>query len=198
MEKFLKEVKEYLIIIVIAFVASIILNTFVFSISTVRESSMEPTLIGGDTVIVSRMAYWFKEPEVGDIIVLLEGNDYNMGPWARMTRLVNDVINKFKGIENRDRLVKRIIGMPGDEIDIKDGLVYVNGQVIDAEYIDVPTDGRTYLSYPVVVPQDQVFVLGDNRPVSRDGRSFGFVDMENIEGKITFRFFPFGKIGFMY
>ncbi|MDA3846076.1 MAG: signal peptidase I, partial [Vallitaleaceae bacterium] len=63
---------------------------------------------------------------------------------------------------------------------------------------NVTTEGRQYLDYPVTVPEDQVFVLGDHREVSRDSRSFGFVNIQNIEGKVILRIFPFSKFGGMY
>jgi len=198
MNKILKEVREYAIIIAIAFIVAIVLNTLFFSISNVKETSMEPTLVEGDTVIVGKLAYKFGKPDRGDIVVLISGNDTDMGYFAQVGRLLTDVFNKFRGIENPNRLVKRVIGLPGDTINIVDGTVYVNDIIMDGDYIDittVTTDGRNLLNYPIVVPEGQVFVLGDHREVSKDSRSFGFVDIENIEGKVDFRIFPFNKFG---
>jgi signal peptidase I len=86
--------------------------------------------------------------------VVLYGNDLKMDYFSQVGRLVTDVVNKFRGIENPNRLVKRVIGLPGDVVNIEGGFVYVNDVIIDNDFIDmttVTTEGRQYLDYPATV-----------------------------------------------
>jgi len=91
-------------------------------------------------------------------------------------------------------LVKRVIGIPGDEVNIKDGYVYINGEKLKEPYVK----GETFsgeINFPIKVPDNKLFVLGDNRPVSKDSRAFGLINSDQVEGKAIFRVFPFNKIG---
>ena len=95
--------------------------------------------------------------------------------------------------------IKRVIGIPGDEIDIRDGYVYVNGEKLEEPYVK----GKTYkknLEFPITVQKNHVFVLGDNRENSSDSRyqSLGCIDYSKIKGKATFRFWPLDKFGYLY
>ena len=101
---------------------------------------------------------------------------------------------KFSGKNRRNRFIKRIIGVPGDEIDIQDAKVYVNDILLDEVYIKGDTIQRI-VEYPVIVPKGKLFVMGDNRENSNDSRSFGFVDYNSIEGKALVRFWPLDKLG---
>jgi signal peptidase I len=90
--------------------------------------------------------------------------------------------------------MKKNIGIPGDEVNIKEGYVYINGEKLNETYVK----GQTYseeLILPIVVPVNKLFVLGDNRPVSKDSREFGLINYNQVEGKAVFRVFPFNKIG---
>ncbi|HAF60466.1 MAG TPA: signal peptidase I [Clostridiales bacterium UBA9856] len=141
----------------------------------VREHSMEATLQEYDYIILNRQAYLFSEPKVGDIIVF-------------HTDLVQS-----NGKEKL--LIKRVIGLPGDRIFISDGKVYRNGEPLDEPYT---LDGYTASEMEeVVVPEDSLFVMGDNRQNSIDSRdsSVGFVSYDSILGKAIIRLYPFNKIG---
>lgn len=98
--------------------------------------------------------------------------------------------------DTRTRLVKRVIGIPGDEIDIKDGYVYLNGSILEELYVKGETYSRDK-EFPIKVEEDTVFVLGDNREVSKDSRNFGLVKINQIEGKAIFRISPFNRFGFI-
>lgn len=188
------EVLDYVKIILIALIITNLLNVFVFSLSQVRQSSMEPTLIENDQLIVEKLSYTFSEPQQGDIVVFIDELYVDDSVSARFKRLYDDMLSKINREEGHLRLVKRVIGVPGDVIEIKDGLVYRNGEALVEDYITVLTGAKT-MEYPLTVPEGQYFVLGDNRTVSYDSRDFGCIPAEKIEGKLLLRFWPLNKFG---
>ena len=178
MIKFLKSMVIYIIIAVVIVVAI----SFVIKPTVVREHSMEPTLYGNDYLIVFKLAYMNKEhPQRGDIIVF------------------DSDLPRTDGVQGTKLLIKRVIAVEGDTVTLKDGYVYVNGRQLDEPYVD--GEGITWPEGEeinnMVVPDDKVFCLGDNRMVSRDSRdpSVGFVDEDTVMGKAVVRLFPFNKIG---
>jgi len=194
MKRILLEVFEYVKIIIIALLITNFLNVFVFSLSEVRQSSMEKTLMENDQLIVERLSYTFGQPQRGDIIVFIDELEVNNTIPARIKRLYEDMLSKIRQKDGHLRLVKRVIGLPGDEINIEDGYVFVNGERLEEEYLSVPTNAKN-LDYPLIVQEDSYFVLGDNRTVSLDSRDFGSVPIEKIEGRVMFRFWPVNKFG---
>ena len=158
-----------------AIVAVLFLQFFMPTI--VREHSMENTLLQNDYVFVSRKTYtWFKKDmQRGDIIVFK----------SKLTT----------GSGSEKLLVKRIIGLPGDTVSIHDGSVWVNGEEMDGSYTKEGTTSGTMEE--VTVPEGRVFVLGDNRQNSTDSRkaSVGFVDINDIKGKVVFRLLPLKRAG---
>jgi len=194
MKKILIEVLDYIKIILIALIITNLLNVFVFTLSQVRESSMEPTLYENHQLVVEKLSYVFSTPQRGDIIVFVDAEKVSSSITAKFTRLYEDMFAKISGDEGRRRLVKRVVGLPGDTIDIKDGLVYINDVQAVEPYLVVPTNAKS-LTYPLIVPEGEYFCMGDNRTVSLDSRDFGTVPIEKIEGKILFRFWPLDKIG---
>lgn len=149
----------------------VLIFTFVFRIVQVKGTSMLQTLQDSDRIITTNLFY---EPKPGDIIVC-------------------------NSVGLKETIVKRVIGVSGDTIDIdfEKGIVYRNGEVLEEEYINNPTTRNYDVNFPVTVPEDSVFVLGDNRKVSLDSRSsdVGFVEKEQITGKVIFRIFPFKSFG---
>ena len=174
--KLSEDTKEWIKDIVIAIVIALIILFFIKP-TIVREHSMENTLSDGDYLFVCRQSYklFGGEPEYGDIIVFSSNLETVMGA------------DKL--------LIKRVIGVPGDTINISDGVVYRNGEALTEDYTK---DGYTasYMDY-VVVPEDHLFCMGDNRQNSTDSRDsrVGFVPVDTIMGKAVFRLFPFSKIG---
>ena len=99
----------------------------------------------------------------------------------------------------KDSYIKRVIGLPGDHVQIYEGKVYINGEQLEENYLqpDVTTDTTNCPYYDLVVPENSVFVMGDNRPESTDSRRFGCIPLEKIESKVWIRFWPlslFGKV----
>lgn len=193
-KKVLKEILDYAKVIIIAVVLATLISTQVFTFSQVQQRSMEHTLVENDAILIKKITLPFYEPKRGEIIVLLEGVDVNNSFMGKIERLYEDMYHKFRHIENENRLVKRVIGLPGDEIDIRDGKVYRNGVALIEPYVTSETFSRR-VEVPFVVPEKQVFVLGDNREVSQDGREFGCIGLDHVEGVAVFRIFPLHKFG---
>lgn len=112
--------------------------------------------------------------------------------------MVDNIISKFNNnktdIEEDDRLIKRVIGVPGDEVDIKDGYLYLNGKKLEETYANGETISREF-KLPIKIPENKLFILGDNRMVSKDSRMFGLVDYKQVEGKAIYRVYPFNHVG---
>ena len=159
----LKEIIDWVAVIVCAIVISFLINTFVIVNATVPTSSMENTIMAGDRVIGSRLYYLRHEPERGDIIVFDYPDDPNI------------------------LYIKRVIGVPGDHIEINGGKVYINGEVLEEPYLNVTTEGEWG---PYDVPADSYFMLGDNRNDSADSRYWHntFLTKEGIVGKAIFKY----------
>ena len=156
---------RFIIDVVETLVLSIVLFAAINAVSArirVDGASMEPTLQSGEFVIVNKLAYWFGEPTIGDVIVFHFHRDPDQ------------------------EYIKRIIGLPGDQVEIQDGEVFVNGQLLNEDYIAASP------VYDVVsdVPEDSLFVLGDNRNNSSDSHNWGSVPLDYIIGKATFVYWP--------
>ena len=170
--------KEWIRDIEIAFSLAAQVLVF-FKPTIVKETSMEPTLHNNDYIFLSRQAYKHKifgEPEREDSGVFHTNLKTETG--------------------KEKLLIKRIIGLPGDTIDLEDGLVYLNGTPLEEDYIPIggtmPHDAGTHFE----VPEGSVFCLGDNRGVSKDSRysDVGFVPIDDIVGKALIRLYPFNSI----
>lgn len=189
-----KEVVDFIKVVVIALVITNILNVFVFTLSQVKQSSMETTLIGGDQLVVEKVSYSLVLPKRNDIVVIIKELSVDTSVPAKFVRLYQDMFAKITGKEGHFRLVKRVVGLPGEEIDIRDGKVYINGNELEEAFISQPTYPKNDI-YPFVIPDGEYFVLGDNRGGSLDSRDFGTVKRELIEGKVWVRFWPLNKMG---
>lgn len=193
----IKEIRSWIFSIVGAFFIAVLLNTKVFAMVQVQQSSMENTLFSNQKLIVDKLSYNFVEPKKGDIIIFLE--DEEKGTIVEDTlRIIGEMISTLKNgkdsSEDGNRLVKRVIGVAGDEIDIKDGYVYVNGKKLEEPYAKDKTISGEF-KLPVKVGENKLFVLGDNRRVSKDSRKFGLVDIDQVEGKAIYRVYPLNKVG---
>lgn len=168
-----KEAWEWLKIILSAAAIAFVLNTFVIANSRVPSGSMETTIMTKDRVIGSRLNYYFEEPERGDIVIFRFPDDESI------------------------YYVKRIIGLPGDLVDIVDGQVYLNGSdtPLEEPYIKEPMIPEAPMHYEV--PEGSYFMMGDNRNYSLDARRWEntYVKKEKIIAKVLFRYYPtIGKI----
>ncbi len=185
-----KEIFEWFLVIVAALVISMVIKAFVFSTYKVNMVSMENTLYGGHNVIVYKTGYFFSEPKHGQIIVFTHEEGQFKG------------LLKYLPVANPGEVdyIKRVIGVPGDEIDIRDGYVWRKSSgdkdfvKLDEPYTKGLTDSHG-MQLPYKVPEDKLFVMGDNREQSLDSRQIGPVDIDSVIGHAVIRIWPFSKFG---
>jgi len=158
--------REYAEALIIAVVLALVIRQFVVQAFKIPSGSMMPTLLIGDHILVSKISYWFTDPHKGDIVVF-----------------------RFPKDKKRD-FIKRIIGEPGDEIQIASKVVYVNGEPVKEPYVMHTEDSSIEGSHssrdnfnPAVVPPSHYFLMGDNRDNSMDSRYWGFLNRKEIKGK---------------
>ncbi|VBB05640.1 peptidase s26a signal peptidase i [Lucifera butyrica] len=160
-----EEIKDWVISILIAVILAFFIRHFIVELYMVEGPSMRPTLLNGERLVVNKFIYRFKTPERGDVLIFRYPRD-----------------------PSRD-FIKRVIAVAGDTIEIKDGRVFVNGQLQNEPYILEPMRG----SYPLsTVPPGTIFVMGDNRNNSEDSRfpDVGFVPLDLVKGKAMVVFWP--------
>ena len=164
-------IKEWIIPILAAIGIAILINKFVFFNVYIPSESMVPTLNVGDKLVVTRI-YDTDKIKRGDVVV-------------------------FYSDELQETVIKRVIGIPGDHIEIDNGVVSVNGQVIQEDYVKNNEYNKTKLVFDV--PEDKFFFLGDNRIRSNDARRWinPYIDASDIEGKAVLKFYPVSDFGFI-
>jgi signal peptidase I len=151
-----------------AIVIVLAINLFLAQPRTVHGQSMEPNLHEKERVIVDLVTYRFRAPQRGEIIVLKLPDSHT------------------------DPLIKRVVGLPGDTIEITNGKVFINDELLSEPYLNQDTPGQVPRQ---IVPEEQVFVLGDNRGSSNDSRYFGMVPYEDILGRAWVRYWPPSVVG---
>ncbi|MNW52539.1 Signal peptidase I S [compost metagenome] len=184
MKKIFKEVQSWSIAIIIGFVLSLVIGIFIIQPYKVDGHSMEPTLNDKQRIYAWKMNHTFdKLPDYGDIVIIDSRVD-------RERTLMDDfmehpLINLLSGKHDDEIFyVKRVIGLPGDTIEVKNGGVYRNGELLNEPYIkEAMTEG---VNQKWEVPEDHVFVMGDNRNNSNDSRSIGPVPQDHVMGIDSF------------
>lgn len=184
--------------IVIAFVIASLLNIFVFQITNVNGDSMKPTLLNNDMYVISKLGNLTNSyPDYDDIIVIdsrIQEIRTLKDDFSEILKY--NIITQFISPSSQDHIywVKRVIGLPGDTIELKDGKVYRNGKKISEPYLnpfdtpDYETRGLEYTTKnKITVPEGHIFVMGDNRNNSSDSRKIGPVPVENVIGKLKFK-----------
>lgn len=175
---------EVLKTILLSGILAIGIRTVVAEARYIPSGSMLETLQINDRLIVDKLSYKFSSPKRGDIIVF----------------------NPTKALEKQnfhDAFIKRVVALPGERVEIKNGKVYVNGKALQEKYINgqqtstdvCPAGEPAYLAKPVVVPPNSYLVLGDNRRNSYDGRCWGLVPSDRIIGRASIRFWPLNSMG---
>ncbi|HOT79375.1 MAG TPA: signal peptidase I [Microthrixaceae bacterium] len=159
--------------IAVAVVLTIVVKTFILQAYSIPSESMVPTLNVGDRVVVFRLN---TDPARGDIVVFdRPANDPKTSP------------------SDPDVLIKRVIGLPGDVVESRDGEVWVNGKQLVEDYL--PDGTTTIIDTPITVPSGKLLVLGDNRSRSFDGRIFGPIDKDLVVGRAIARIWPLSRLG---
>lgn len=171
------ELWEWIKSIAVALVIVFLIHTFVFNLSTVKGNSMQPTLADGEWLFINKIGLWLGEPDRGDIVILKDP----MG-----------------SLGFREFLVKRIVALPCETIEVRSGILYVNGREVAEPYTDVRILDRDF--GPETVPEGHYFVMGDNRrpAASTDSRSFGPVPETLIKGKAQLVLWPLKQIRGLY
>ena len=174
-ESIRKDVFDYVKIIAIVLIVMFVLQKFIIVNARIPSASMEPTIMTNDQIFGNRLAYLNSDPKRYDIVI-------------------------FRYPDDESRLfIKRVIGLPGETVDIRNGDVYINGSKtpLDDSFCAAPDSTDTgNLTFPLTVPADSYFMLGDNRVYSKDSRYWEnpFVKKEKILGKAFFRYWPLNKI----
>lgn len=157
----------------LAVIISVFLNLFVIQVTEVRGRSMEPTLHAFDRVLVSKLDYRFGVPERGDIIVFAPPIDSSIP------------------------FVKRVVAVSGETVDLRDGQVFIDGKpVVIPEAVGASPPQSPQVKYPLTVPPNTVWTMGDNRRDSSDSRSYGPDEVSKIIGKVILRFWPLDRLRF--
>ncbi|MGB0560424.1 MAG: signal peptidase I [Spirulinaceae cyanobacterium] len=162
------------------------IRQFVAEARYIPSESMLPTLEINDRLMIEKISYRFRPPERGDIVVF-------------------NPTTKLEEQDFHDAFIKRVIGLPGEEVAVEAGEVYIDGQPLNEDYIEpegltevgpcIVQHEEPFLVEPVVIPDNAYLVLGDNRPNSYDSRCWGIVPESKIIGRAAVRFWPLGRIG---
>ncbi len=195
-----KEIRAWLKTVLFVLVLSTLITVFVFEPYYVSGSSMEPTLDGaesssqekGDRVIVFKGPHlWGGQPKYGDIIILDSRVDRKRTFFDEL--LENTMFRALNGEAHTHIWIKRVIGEPGDILECIGGRVFRNGIPLEEDYVEDFTD----LAFDTItVPENHVFVMGDNRRYSKDSRQIGTVPLDHVKGKLILRYFPLNKISY--
>ncbi len=168
--RFFFEIRSWFRDILFAFATAIFIVIFVIQPVKVEGTSMQPRLVDQERIFVNRFIYRFTDIHRGDIVVFWDPRDRSKS------------------------FIKRVVGIPGDELEIRYGSLYVNGRRVDEPYLRPEFRDHDTLRRETV-PPGQYFVLGDHRNSSNDSRNWGFVPRELIYGKAVFRYWPVSRMG---
>lgn len=172
MDKVGSFLRETITTILLAFVLALVIRAYVVEARIIPSGSMLPTIEEEDRVLVNKVVYHLRQPERGEIIVF-------EAPVA------------MAGTD--DDFIKRVIGLPGETVEIKNGKVYINGKPLKEDYIAEPPD---YVFGPVKVPEDALFVMGDNRNSSYDSHLWNaWLRLDKVKGKAFVRYWPLDRLG---
>ena len=187
---------EMPVLVLIALAVTFVLKTFVAQAFVIPSESMTPTLNVGDRVVVSRVAYHLHEPRRGDVVVFPNPQETVRDTSALPVKLFHEVLEGI-GIRkpSEQELIKRVIGLPGEVVEARGGRVFVDGRPLVEPYLPEGTFTTDFNG--VTVPEGFVWVMGDNRPNSKDSRTFGPVEQSTIVGRALFRVWPPGRVAFL-
>jgi len=207
-----KDILEWIACLLIAFVLALLIRRFIGTPTVVKQPSMTPTLMPNERLILNK---WFGAtntmPSRGDIVtfeaptsdsyiypykfdsnnVIAKYSNEPTSAWGKFLRYILEI--------NKASYIKRVIALPGEHIQIYDGKVYINGEALKEDYLspEITTLPNNGAYFDLIVPENCLFVMGDNRSESTDSRNFGCIPLDKIESKVWIRFWPlnlFGKV----
>lgn len=170
MKKYVRTILEWAGLIIVAWLISFAIRTFVFDTRIVPTGSMLPTIQLQDRVIFDKLFYRFNPLERGDIIMF----------------------QPPKASGESDDLVKRIVGLPGETLEVREGKVWINGKALEEPYLN---QAPKYTYGPIEIPENAYVMFGDNRNNSKDSHIWGILPKENIEGRVIIRYWPLNRFG---
>ncbi len=186
---------EFPLLIGIALLVAIVIKTFLFQAFYIPSSSMENTLQVDDRVLVNKFVYDFGDIARYDIVVFDDPRGgFEQPDESVIESAIRNLLESVGLATPRSEFIKRVIGLPGDVVEGRDGAVWVNGTRLDEPYLKDPN--RPIAPFgPVTVPIDSLFVMGDNRAASQDSRFFGPIPVEDVVGKAFVIIWPPGRWG---
>jgi signal peptidase I len=187
--------RELPVLLPIALVLAILLKTLVVQAFSIPSGSMEPTLAPGDRVLVQKLVYG---PERGDVIVFSDPKG-RPGPDRGIVGGFFHWLSGALGVERPEHedFIKRVIGLPGENVELRGGRLFIEGARVPEPYLGGPPDTRDY--GPVEVPDDALFVLGDNRTNSNDSRfGLGFIALDKVIGRAFAIVWPPSRVGWIH
>lgn len=207
----IKDILEWVYCIIIAVVLALLVRYFIGTPTIVQQPSMYPTLKQGQRLILNRtIRTTHSVPNRGDIVTFeapstsyISAAEADLeNPVAQYNYSFNNIFSKFRYYVleiGKDSYIKRVIGLPGEHIKIENGKVYINGEELQEDYLqpNVVTEDLGGPFTDITIPEDCIFVMGDNRAQSTDSRRFGCIPLEKLESKVWIRFWPldlFGKV----
>ncbi|HET8930714.1 MAG TPA: signal peptidase I [Acidimicrobiales bacterium] len=194
----LRALVEWVVVVGGAFGLALLIQTFLFQPFRIPSGSMIPTLENGDRIVVNKLSYRLHSVNRGDVVVFTtpDCESVDEPKWANCGT-----------VGNYEDLVKRVVAVPGDRLAIADDHVYVNGERLDEPYVNPgaatvqqPPYGCGFTgtrAHPFVIPDDMVFVMGDNRSDSLDSRCFGPIPESSLVGRAFVIIWPLGRLGWL-
>lgn len=194
-----RAVVETVLLVGLAVVIAVVLRAFVAQAFRIPSASMEPQLLIGDRVVVSRLAYDLHDPRRGDIVVFdcppaagCADRDDDALPVRALKTLAEALLLRQPEVEE---FIKRVIALPGETVEAHDGHVFVDGRRLVEPYLSAGTITAEFA--PVTVEPDHLWVMGDNRGNSADSRVFGQIEQDTIVGRAIARVWPPTRIAFL-
>lgn len=202
--KIFKEIIEWIFCFIIAVSIAIFITHFLVTQTVVKQTSMYPTLEENQRLIINRtFRITGKKPERGDIVTFeaptniysSENVDQN-NPVAIYAKKPQGLVNKFFYYileKTKMSYIKRVIAVEGEHVEIKEGHIYINGEVLKEDYLNSNVTTKSEVFNDFVVPEGYIFVVGDNRGASTDSRELGCIPLDKLEGITIFRIWPLNK-----
>ena len=197
-----KTLRELPLLLLAAAVIAFLVKTFIAQAFFIPSGSMLPQLQIDDRVVVSKLSYKLHDPHRGDIVVFDNPMPARMAngpsnPVSKIYRKIGEGIGLIQ--PSTEEFIKRVIALPGESVDIKEGKVYVNGHELVEPYLAPGTltlpGGR--FEFPQTVPENTLWVMGDNRGNSSDSRVFGPISQDKVVGRTIVKVWPFGDMSFL-
>jgi signal peptidase I len=185
--------KELPFLIIVALVVAVIIKTFLIQAFFIPSASMRDTLLEGDRVMVNKLAYRFGEPHRGDVIVFDSPLVEHHKAESFLGKVVRNVGEALGMSTPESALIKRVIALGGETIEIQNNRILIDGVPLDEPYLTRPVDMDAF--GPLTIPEGHVFVMGDNRNQSEDGRVFGPIAESDIIGRAFVRVWPPSRWG---